>query len=198
MEQQGNRTPGPAAVSGSPPAGKATQHRDDLPRGGGAVRIGVASLAVPVDAPCGDRRGSEHLAAGRRPRLDQRVLHSPGLPVALASVVGGGNRYSTVGLRSEPLGSGAGKKARGITMTKNELRKFRGILDARQTELEKFTRNRDGLTIDTSPDELDRIQHATEREMAIGNLERDSNRLREVRAALRRIDTNAFGICLDC
>lgn len=83
-------------------------------------------------------------------------------------------------------------------MTKNELRKFRGILDARQTELERFTRNREGLAIDTSPDELDRIQHATEREMAIGNLERDSNRLREVRAALRRIDTNAFGVCLDC
>ena len=83
-------------------------------------------------------------------------------------------------------------------MTKNELRQVRGILDARQTELERFTRSRDGLTIDTSPDEMDRIQHATEREMAIGNLERDSNRLREVREALRRIDTSAFGICLDC
>ena len=83
-------------------------------------------------------------------------------------------------------------------MTKNEMRKFRGILDARQTELERLTRNREGLAIDTSPDELDRIQHATEREMAIGNLERDSNRLREVREALRRMDTNAFGICLDC
>lgn len=83
-------------------------------------------------------------------------------------------------------------------MTKNELRKFRGVLEARQTELERFTRNREGLAIDTSPDELDRIQHAAEREMAIGNLERDSNRLREVRAALRRMDTNAFGICLDC
>ncbi len=83
-------------------------------------------------------------------------------------------------------------------MTKNELRKFRVVLDARQTELERFTRNRDGLAIDTSPDELDRIQYAAEREMAIGNLERDSNRLREVREALRRIDTNAFGVCLDC
>ena len=83
-------------------------------------------------------------------------------------------------------------------MTKNELRKFRAILEDRRSELERFTRNREGLAIDTSPDELDRIQHATEREMAIGNLERDSNRLREVRAALRRMDTNAFGICLDC
>jgi DnaK suppressor protein len=83
-------------------------------------------------------------------------------------------------------------------MTKNELKKFRGVLDARQTELSKLTRNREGLAIDTSPDELDRIQHATEREIAIGNLERDSSLLRDVRAALRRMDMNAFGTCLEC
>jgi DnaK suppressor protein len=83
-------------------------------------------------------------------------------------------------------------------MTKNELRKFRGVLDAKRIELERVTRNREGLTIDSSPDELDRIQHATEREIAIGNLERDFNLLRDVRAALRRMDTNTFGICLDC
>lgn len=52
-------------------------------------------------------------------------------------------------------------------MTKNELKKFQVVLDARQTELEKLIRNREGLTIETSPDELDRIQHATEREIAV-------------------------------
>jgi DnaK suppressor protein len=83
-------------------------------------------------------------------------------------------------------------------MTKNELKKFRALLDARQTELEKLTRNREGLAIETSPDELDRIQHATEREIAVGNLERDSVLLRDVRAALRRIDTHMFGFCSNC
>jgi DnaK suppressor protein len=83
-------------------------------------------------------------------------------------------------------------------MTKNELKKFRALLDARQTELEKLTRNREGLAIETSPDELDRIQHATEREIAVGNLERDSVLLRDVRAALRRIETDMFGLCLNC
>ena len=83
-------------------------------------------------------------------------------------------------------------------MTKNELKKFRIGLKARQAELEKLTRNREGLAIETSPDELDRIQHATEREIAVGNLERDSALLRDVRAALRRIDTDMFGLCLNC
>jgi DnaK suppressor protein len=83
-------------------------------------------------------------------------------------------------------------------MTKNELKRFRSILMARQSELENANRNRDALAVDTSPDELDRIQHATEREMAIHNLERQTDRLRDVQAALRRIDAGAFGTCLDC
>jgi DnaK suppressor protein len=83
-------------------------------------------------------------------------------------------------------------------MTKDELKRFQGILVARQAELENAIRNRDALAIDTSPDELDRVQHATEREMAIDNLERQSDRLYEVQAALRRIDVGTFGTCLDC
>jgi len=55
-------------------------------------------------------------------------------------------------------------------MTKNEVNRFRSILLARQAELESAIRDREALAIETSPDELDRIQHATEREMAIDNL----------------------------
>jgi DnaK suppressor protein len=83
-------------------------------------------------------------------------------------------------------------------MTKTELKTFRRALENRRTELGNGNRNREALAIETSPDELDRIQHATEREMAIDNLERQSNRLREVRAALRRIDAGTFGICVGC
>ena len=83
-------------------------------------------------------------------------------------------------------------------MTKNEVNRFRSILLAREAELEGAIRDREALAIDTSPDELDRIQHATEREMAIHNLERQTDRLRDVQAALRRIDAGTFGTCLDC
>ena len=83
-------------------------------------------------------------------------------------------------------------------MTKTELNTFRNTLENRQTELENGSRNREALAIETSPDELDRIQHASNREEAIGNLERSSSRMREVQAALQRLDEGSFGICIGC
>jgi DnaK suppressor protein len=42
-------------------------------------------------------------------------------------------------------------------------------------------RNRDGIVIEKCPDALDEVQFATERELAIRSLDRDSNLLRNVR-----------------
>ena len=83
-------------------------------------------------------------------------------------------------------------------MTKSELNKYRSIFEAKQAELEQFVRNREGIAIEKSPDALDEVQHASERELAIRNLDRESNLLRNVRAALRRIDEGSFGVCLHC
>ena len=71
-------------------------------------------------------------------------------------------------------------------------------MENRRSDLENGSWNREALAIDTSPDELDRIQYASDREWAMSNLERNSNRLREVRAALHRIDADGFGVCVDC
>lgn len=83
-------------------------------------------------------------------------------------------------------------------MTKNELNAFRKSLENQQTELGNGNKNREALAIETSPDDLDRIQHASERDYAMGYLERSSNRLREVQEALSRMDAGAFGICSGC
>jgi len=83
-------------------------------------------------------------------------------------------------------------------MTKIELNAFRKTLENGRKELGNGNRNREALAIETSPDNLDQIQHASERDYAMGNLERNSNRLREVRAALGRMDAGTFGICLGC
>lgn len=83
-------------------------------------------------------------------------------------------------------------------MTKTELNKFKKILEAKQAELEAFVRNREGIAIEKSADALDEVQHAAERELAIRNLDRESNLLRNVRAALRRIDEGMFGVCVHC
>ena len=83
-------------------------------------------------------------------------------------------------------------------MTQIELKKFKNKLTARQTELEGLIRNREAATIETSADPLDQIQHAVERELALGTLARESACLREARAALHRVDAGVFGTCLDC
>ncbi|MCC6366989.1 MAG: TraR/DksA family transcriptional regulator [Bryobacterales bacterium] len=83
-------------------------------------------------------------------------------------------------------------------MTKSELNKFKAILETKQAELEAVLRNRDAIAIEKSPDALDEVQHAAERELAIRNLDRESNLLRNVRAALRRIEDETFGTCVHC
>ncbi len=83
-------------------------------------------------------------------------------------------------------------------MNKTELNKFKNILEAKQDELEQIVRNRDAITIEKSADALDEVQHASERELAIRNLDRESNLLRNVRSALRRVEDGSFGTCLHC
>ncbi len=83
-------------------------------------------------------------------------------------------------------------------MTNIDLKRLKASLIARQSELEGLIRNREAAAIETSADALDQIQHAVERELALGTLARESSGLRETRAALRRIDEDVFGICFDC
>src|SRR5271168_5494106 len=83
-------------------------------------------------------------------------------------------------------------------MTKSELDRFRAILTAKVAELERFTRNREGITIERSADQLEEIQAASERAVAFSNLDREFTQLRNARAALRRIQEGSFGRCQHC
>ena len=83
-------------------------------------------------------------------------------------------------------------------MTSEEVSKFKKILLEKQDELEHIVRNRDAITIDKSADALDPVQHPSERQLPIRNLDRESNLLRNVRSALRRIEDGSFGTCLHC
>ncbi|MGB7760158.1 MAG: TraR/DksA family transcriptional regulator [Bryobacteraceae bacterium] len=71
-------------------------------------------------------------------------------------------------------------------------------LERKQAELAWVLRARDGIAIEKSADQMDEIQYASERELAIRNVDRDSALLRQVKAALRRIHDGGFGICIDC
>ncbi|MCL6505779.1 MAG: TraR/DksA family transcriptional regulator [Bryobacteraceae bacterium] len=83
-------------------------------------------------------------------------------------------------------------------MTKTELNRFKQILEEKQAELAKVLRKREGIAIEKAADALDEVQFAAERELAIRNLDRESQLFRQVRAALRRMDEGTFGICVHC
>lgn len=83
-------------------------------------------------------------------------------------------------------------------MTTIELNVYRISLKNRQSELGTGFRKREDLAIETSPDDLDNIQQASDHDFVVSNLERNAGQLREVRAALARIDAGTFGICVGC
>jgi DnaK suppressor protein len=83
-------------------------------------------------------------------------------------------------------------------MNKKELEKHKAILEAKRTELSVGLRNRADIVIEKTPDALDEVQLAGERELAIRNLDRESSLLRSVRGALARIADGSYGICLHC
>jgi DnaK suppressor protein len=83
-------------------------------------------------------------------------------------------------------------------MNKTELEKYKAMQLARQAELSKGLRNREDIAIQKTPDALDEVQLAGERELAIRNLDRDSSMLRNVRAALARIADGSYGTCMHC
>jgi DnaK suppressor protein len=83
-------------------------------------------------------------------------------------------------------------------MTETEMNRFRAVLRARVVELERFTRNREEITVERSADHLDEIQAASERALAVCHLDREFSHLRDARAALGRIEEGNFGTCQEC
>lgn len=80
----------------------------------------------------------------------------------------------------------------------DEMGRVQEILERKVAELLRTLRKRDGIAIERSADQMDEIQYASERDLAIGNVDRESTLLRDVKAALRRIHDDSFGTCLEC
>jgi DnaK suppressor protein len=80
----------------------------------------------------------------------------------------------------------------------SEMNGFQEILERKESELVSVLRRRDGIAIEKSADQMDEIQSASERDLAIRNVDRESNLLRDVKDALRRIHEGSFGSCVEC
>jgi DnaK suppressor protein len=85
-----------------------------------------------------------------------------------------------------------------MKLASTEMEQVKEILRRKEAELLQVLRKRDDIAIEKSADQMDEIQYASERDLAIRNVDRDSHLLRQVKAALRRIDDGSFGTCMEC
>jgi DnaK suppressor protein len=83
-------------------------------------------------------------------------------------------------------------------MQPTELERSKAVLRTLLYEMEQPVRNRDDIAVENAPDTMDQIQGATERDLAIRQIESGFNRLQSVRSALQRIEDGTYGICARC
>src|ERR1700730_10567882 len=83
-------------------------------------------------------------------------------------------------------------------MTKTELSRFQPVLNTEIIELEQLIRHRDGIRVERTADQMEEIQQASEHALAVCNLDREFNQLRNARAAILRIREGSFGKCQQC
>ena len=91
-----------------------------------------------------------------------------------------------------------GDKELTMKRTKSVASQLKVILEHKEAELTLELKVRDGIAIEKSADHMDEIQYASERDLAIQNAHRESLVLREVKAALRRVQEGTIGICVEC
>ena len=85
-----------------------------------------------------------------------------------------------------------------MNLARTPVNGFQAILEEKEAELVRALRSRDGIAIEKSADPMDEVQYATEWDLAIRNVDRESTLLRKVRAARQRVQDGTFGTCIDC
>ena len=83
-------------------------------------------------------------------------------------------------------------------MSEPNISKFRKQLEAKHDELSSDAFDRDGILIEATADEMERLQQQLGRDMAIRNIDRSARLLKSIRAALLRVDEETYGVCLRC
>ena len=78
------------------------------------------------------------------------------------------------------------------------LEDFKRILETMLVNLEPPLRKRDQIAIENTADALDEVQNAAARDFAIRQLESQSSRFRNIKAALQRIEEGTYGECVHC
>jgi RNA polymerase-binding transcription factor DksA len=83
-------------------------------------------------------------------------------------------------------------------LSKPEIVKYKARLDEKYAELTRSLLRRENITIDRRPDALDEAVLAADREIEVRALDGSATLLRDVTAALRRIESGTYGTCGGC
>lgn len=84
-----------------------------------------------------------------------------------------------------------------MTLPYDEIQHFRRELEAKRDDLAGH-RNPEGIAIERTPDSMDELVLANERDLTVERLNRETFLLRQVSGALERIAAGEYGICLEC
>jgi DnaK suppressor protein len=79
-----------------------------------------------------------------------------------------------------------------------DLKEIKSMLESKRDEVRRRLHRLEDITVERAPDPVDEMEMAAERESAITLLERDSELLRQIEAAMRRIADGEFGRCDLC
>jgi DnaK suppressor protein len=83
-------------------------------------------------------------------------------------------------------------------MTKSELRTVTASIQARLAAITNNASKREEIVIQQAPDPFDEVQLNSERDLTIALLNHETVLVRNLRAALRRIEDGSYGHCAQC
>ncbi len=84
------------------------------------------------------------------------------------------------------------------TALKSGLAATKAALLTKLAEIEGTATGRDELVVQTSPDEIDMIRMAADRDLVVQQINQSDRVLRDVRVALEALERGEYGVCADC
>lgn len=84
-----------------------------------------------------------------------------------------------------------------MTSPQHEIERFRRELEAKRRDL-AGRRDAESIAIERTPDSMDELVLANERDLTVERLNRETFLLRQVADALDRIAAGEYGTCLEC
>ena|SRR5689334_17644627 len=83
-------------------------------------------------------------------------------------------------------------------MDTGHIKKVRAILEGQRDALSRRVHSRNAIAVEKAADTMDEVGLAEERDLATRLLERDFADIRLMEAALARIKSGTYGLCLRC